>query len=431
MKVQYSNQISSFGGINFVLNEFNNKEIDKLINKNLPQLPNQSKFKWKDIFYSFWSILFCGGENAEDISINLKSSLSNNPFFNIPSPDRILNRMKQLSEPVQICLTPRGKKEHQFSMNTRLNKLNMMLLKKTSNLQKGEHTLDYDNTIIYSNKADAKMTYKKQLGYTPGVGIIGKDIVYVENRNGNSTAETLQDETMKRMFKLLSENNIKIKNFRADSASYRLSTLLEVEKNVDKIFVKARMSASLNEAINKVKKWKKVKIDDEIAYRGSVDFNPFKKVAKKENREALKRKYKLVITKIKRRDGQYNLFTSEPYNYSAILTNDFEKTNDEVVFFYNNRGAIEKEFDVLKNDFAWQKMPFSKIEYNTVFLLITAMCKNLYNYIITEFSEKYKYLSANFRIKKFIFRFICIPAKWIKTARMYKLKIYGNINLKT
>ena len=34
MKIQYSNQISSFGGINFVLNEFNDKQIHNLINNN-------------------------------------------------------------------------------------------------------------------------------------------------------------------------------------------------------------------------------------------------------------------------------------------------------------------------------------------------------------------------------------------------------------
>ncbi len=60
------------------------------------------------------------------------------------------------------------------------------------------------------------------------------------------------------------------------------------------------------------------------------------------------------------------------------MTNDFEMTDDEVVFFYNARGAREREFDVLKNDFGWDKMPFSKLEQNTVFLIIMAMCKNLY-----------------------------------------------------
>jgi hypothetical protein len=38
------------------------------------------------------------------------------------------------------------------------------------------------------------------------------------------------------------------------------------------------------------------------------------------------------------------------------------------VFFYNARGGEEKEFDVVKNDFGWNKMPFSKMEQNAVFL---------------------------------------------------------------
>jgi len=431
MKVIQSNHITSFGGINFVLNEFNNLGIDKLLNSSLPELPSQSKFEWKDIFYSFWSVLFCGGDRSEDISINLKDSLKTNPFVNIPSPDRILNRMKQLSVPSQIFISPRGTKEHQFSINSKLNELNISLLKKISNIKTGSHTLDYDNTLIFSKKSDAKKTYKHQLGYAPGVGIIGKNVVYVENRNGNSGADTLQEDTLKRMFDLLNKEDIKISNFRADGASYKFTTLLEIDKNADKLFIRARMNTSLNEAINNVDKWEEVEIDNEIVYRGSTKFIPFEKTAKREKKEHLLKEYRLVISKIKRNDGQYNLFTGEPYNYHAILTNDFDKTNDEVVFFYNQRGTIEKEFDVLKNDFAWNKMPFSKIEYNTVFLLITAMCRNLYNYIISEFSKKYKYLSPEFRIKKFIFRFICIPAKWIKTARTYKLKIYGNVSFRT
>ena len=47
------------------------------------------------------------------------------------------------------------------------------------------------------------MTYKKQFGYAPGVGIIGKHVVYVENRNGNSDAQTLQQDTLALMFDLL------------------------------------------------------------------------------------------------------------------------------------------------------------------------------------------------------------------------------------
>jgi len=432
MKVLNSHHISPFGGLNFVLSEFDKAGIGQLLSNHLPKLASQSKYNWKDIFYSFWSVMFCGGSCAEDLAINFRKSFQSNPFMKIPSPDRVLERMKDLSEPMQKFNTPRGKKEHEFSLNDSLNRLNIKLLKRLSFMDRNNAaTLDYDNTLIFSNKSDAKMTYKKQFGYAPGVGIIGKNIVYIENRNGNSTAETLQQNTLRRMFDLFNKENIKIKIFRADGASYYFSTLLEIDKNVDKFFLRARMSNSLSEAIKKVEKWEEVKIDDEIVYRGSVEFIPFEKIAKREKKQHLLKKYRLVITKIKRNDGQYNLFTEEPYNYRAILTNDYEKTNDEVVLFYNQRGAIEREFDVLKNDFAWDNMPFSKLEYNTVFLLITAMCRNLYNFIINRFSKIYANLSSNFRLKKFIYRFMCIPAKWIKTGRVQKLRIYGNLYFKT
>ena len=82
---------------------------------------------------------------------------------------------------------------------------------------------------------------------------------------------------------------------------------------------------------------------------------------------------------------------------------------------------------MLKNDFGWNKLPFSKLEQNTVYLILTAMCRNIYDYIILKFSKRYKTLKENFRIKKFIFRFICIPAKWIVSGRQTKLRLYGQI----
>jgi hypothetical protein len=73
---------------------------------------------------------------------------------------------------------------------------------------------------------------------------------------------------------------------------------------------------------------------------------------------------------------------------ALILTNDFEMTDDQVVFFYNARGGEEREFDVVKNDFGWNKMPFSRMEQNAVFLLIMAMCKNLYVHVSLNSSQK-------------------------------------------
>lgn len=431
MKVLNGSPISSFGGLNFVLKEFDQLKVGDLLSEHLPALPNQTRYEWRDLFYSFWSVIFCGGSCAEDLSENFKFSLSNIPALNVPSPDRVLNRMKQLATSSHIYDTPRGKSSHEFCHNDRLNYLNIKLLKRISGFRTSNITLDYDNTLLFTNKADANITYKKQFGYAPGVGIAGNKIVYVENRNGNSDAQTLQQDTLKRMFALLNKEGITIEKFRVDGASYQFSTLQQISESVNKFYMRTRMSSALHRAIEQIDNWKEVKIGNEVVYRGDTIFVPFTDTAKRHKQEHLLKPYRLVISKVKRADGQINVFTNEACNYHGILTNDYQLSVDQVVNFYNQRGATEKEFDILKNDFGWNRMPFSKLNQNNVFLIFTAICRNLYSHIISVFSQKFKRLKPTDRLKKFIFRFICIPAKWIRNARTWKLKVYGQVAFKT
>lgn len=44
--------------------------------------------------------------------------------------------------------------------------------------------------------------------------------------------------------------------------------------------------------------------------------------------------------------------------------------------------------------------------------------------MISAFAEKISWLEDNFRLKKFVFRFITVAAKWIKTGLQYVLKRY-------
>ena len=55
----------------------------------------------------------------------------------------------------------------------------------------------------------------------------------------------------------------------------------------------------------------------------------------------------------------------------------------------------------LNNGFGWNRLPKSFMAQNTVFLLMTALI----------------------RIKTFVFKFISVPAKWIKTSRRHVLKV--------
>lgn len=431
MKVVKSSNISPFGGLNFVLNEFEKLGIRELVNKELPSLPKQSRYSWYDLLASYWSVFFCGGDCAEDLAINLKEGLADNPFINISSPDRVLERIKSLSCPTTIVDTKRGKSVNEFSIHMDLNRLNLRILSRLNTFQKKDVVLDYDNTLLFTEKADARFTYKKEKGYFPGVGMIGKHVVYIENRNGNSAAHVLQDETFTRMAELLKEEGVSIKSVRADSASYGFEIINAMCKFAQTVFVRVRMSEVIEQAIAEIETWDEIQVNNQKIYRGSTRFTPFKRAAREAKHTEPLPEYRLVVTKEQRADGQVNLFTGEACNYSAIMTNDFDMTDDEVVFFYNARGVEEREFDEMKNDFGWNNLPFSLLEQNTVYLLITAMCKNLYQYIIQRFSQRVENLKPNYRIKKFIFRFICIPAKWFKQGRTMKLRIYGDIVLKT
>lgn len=101
------------------------------------------------------------------------------------------------------------------------------------------------------------------------------------------------------------------------------------------------------------------------------------------------------------------------YVYRCIITNDWESSEKKVVTFYKKRGESENNFDVQDNAFGWAHLPFSFLEENMVFVLVTAMLKNFYLYLIGTLSDKIKPLSETSRLMSFMLHFICVPAKWI------------------
>lgn len=438
MKILQSNYISPFGGLNFVLEAFDRHRVGQRLDSALPPLPAQCHYSWRDIFYSFASIFFCGGDCIEDIAEHMSGALGGHPDVRLPSPDTVLRRMKSLAREKELCTTDRGTKEHSFSIHELLNRINIRLIK-SHLLEKGTASLilDYDNTLIETQKADATYGYKGKSGYDPGVAFIGDKVVYVENRSGHSSDHILQEESLKRMFDLLEEEGISPSVFRADGASFYYDILKEVCSRVETFYIRARLSPPVHRAIRQIEEWKPVRKkakgsnQGEESYYGSIAFTPFQDAVRRDNNRQALPTCRLVVTKTLRKDRQIDMFSGEAYEYSAILTNEENLTEEEVEAFYNRRGAAERQFDVLKNDFGWGKLPFSKLEHNTVFLLFTAMCRNLYALLIGEFSRRFEGLQPHYRIKKFIFRFICIPGKWVYRSRGWKLRLYGKIAFKT
>lgn len=429
MKVQHSKSINAFGSINFVLNEFENLNLGGILHDNLPSLSTKSAYSWKDIFYTFSSIYFCGGNCIEDAKTILAKQFGKNPLFNLCSPDTILRRMGELSDGEQHYRTTRGTVEHQFSTNETMADLNIKLLKHLGVLDQEQVVLDYDNTIIFTEKEGCKMTYKRNYGYQPGVCFVNEqNILYIENRNGNSDAKSFQADTIKRMFQHLESNGItRVDKFRADSASYQYEVIKLIEQKVQSFYIGVK-NAYVESYFSQIQNWTLTKDQkDEDIFIGEIEYVPFaKQYAKGEDK-----KYRLLVKKKLRKDGQVNLFTNEPYDYYAIITNDFTTPLQDAINFYYQRGRSEKQFDIAKNDFGWNYPPFSDLSKNTVFLYFSAMCRNLYNIVLSRLSKIYKNVNVLHRMKRFIFSIITIPAVWKKAARQWYLRVYGNIPVRT
>ena len=317
-KVQIkSEKITPFGGI-FHVRELYSRYVGPVIDKVLGFRCTSFGYQYGEIVGSLSSVYFCGGDCVEDVTSHLMPHLSLHPTLRTCSSDTILRAISELATGNTTYTSDTGK-SYEFNPATKLNRLLVKALLSTCQLVAGaSYDLDFDHQFIETEKYDAKMTYKKFTGYSPGVAVIGDLIVGIENRDGNANVRFHQQDTLERIFSNLESNDIHIKRARMDCGS----------------------------------------------------------------------------------------------------------CSREIVEFYNLRGGKERIFDDMNNGFGWARLPKSFMAENTVFLLLTALIRNFYKFLMGRLDTKAFGLKKTSRIKAFVFKFISVPAKWIRTARHYLLNIY-------
>lgn len=414
MKLQKVSQtITPFAGISFVHEEFNKSGLLDLIDNYLG-IRNMTGYQYGELFRTWFEVFFCGGEVAEDVQEHLRSTLENIPGNCVASPDTLLRAIKELATENTTIISTSGK-EYQFNFNKKMNDLNIKSLLLTKQLKKGEmYDFDYDNQIIEHEKYDAKRTYKHTTGYFPGVATINDKIVYIENRDGNANVKISQHETLERAYELIEENETMINRSRMDAGSYSKDIIDTVSRHSRLFYIRANKSESMFEQISQISDWEKVEINYKSYEVASIAFRRFFE----------DRNYRLVVMREQSDDTQLDLFTGDNFIYRSILTNDHESSEKEIIEYYNMRGASEKLFDIQNNDFGWGRLPTSEMNSNTVFLILTAMMKNFYNHIIKKVSEVFTDIPIVSRMKRFIFRFICVAGKWVRQSRQWKLRLY-------
>lgn len=415
MKITTSiDNIKSFGGLNFISDEFDKLNLHELIEKHLGKRSWLAEFSYSDVIKNIWAITFAGGDCAEDIHINLKDELLPISNLHVCSPDTILRVQKQLAIDKEIHIG-KSNSVNEFSKHSMLNALNLDMLLQSATLKPNKfYDFDFDNQFIVCEKYDSKKGYKMKYGYFPGIATIGKHIVYFENRNGNSNVKFKQSETLQSAYDLLKSKNIFIDRSRMDCGSFTKEIVTVANANSKRIYIRAQRCDELYTQLQEIKQWETVRIglfDVEVC---SIEHAPFGE------EEA----YRYVVSREKNNTGQTDVFTKDDFTYRAILTTDKDSSSKEVVEYYNQRGAGERIFDEMNNDFGWNELPFSFLQENTVYMMLMAMCRNFYLIILEKISKKVNFVQANFRLKKFIFRFVVVPFKWIKHGRQKTLKLF-------
>ena len=417
-KVQKLNAVvSPFAGVSFVNNLFKKSGLDELIDNELGVRGEFVGYQYSEIIRNLANVFFAGGDHIEDINNeHLREHLAMIPDNNVPSPDTVLRGIKELAVENTNYVSDSGI-SYNFNINNRLNRLNIKSLLLTGQLQSGKYyDFDYDNQILANEKYDAKRTYKKNQGYFPGVATIGNKIIYIENRDGNANVKFKQAQTLSNAFKLLAEEGILVNRSRMDAGSYAQESVDVIDINSRLFYIRANKSANLFEQIKKVTEWQTVEIGYKEYQVASIPFIQFFK----------DRNYRLVIMRETGKSNQMDAFTQDNFIYRTILTNDHKSTEKEVIEYYNQRGSSEKIFDIMNNDFAWKHLPFSFLNENAAFMIIMAMIKNFYNFVLERISKVFTNITTSTRLKRFIFRFISVAGKWVFQGRRWILKLYSN-----
>ena len=275
-------------------------------------------------------------------------------------------------------------------------------------------------TSLSAHKFDAKYSYKQDFGYFPGWASIGGIIVGGENREGNTNVKFHQEDTLRRiMDRVTSELGVVIERFHADCGSFSKEIIQTVESRSNTFYIRAANCGSRHEEFRRLKEWKSVEVGYEKCDVASVCMDNFIEG----------KSYRLVVQRspLKDKHGreQTDMF-GVIYTYRCILTNNRTSTEKDIITFYNERGASEKNFDIQNNDFGWAHLPFSSMVENMVFMVVTAMLKNFYLYLVRHISGKVKPLKKTSKLKVFILHFVSVPAKWVRTGRRNVLNLYTN-----
>jgi hypothetical protein len=233
------------------------------------------------------------------------------------------------------------------------------------------YTLDPDATEIIGEKADALFTYNKNKGYMPTLGFLYETpvCIYDEFREGNVPPAYGQKEFYLECKRRMPVGK-RIRNYRADSASYQAELFNQLEEDGVRYGITADQDKAVKLAIALIPSgdWKEPVRGCGYEIAETVHcMNETKKA------------FRLVIKREVRRQGEIFEQVGQ-YFYHAVATNWLEEEKDtwEVLKWHNQRGQPENFNKELKMGLGMERMPCGQTHANAVFFRIGVIAYNLF-----------------------------------------------------
>lgn len=429
-KVQIkSEKFTPFGGIYFVIKMFK-RLVMSHVDSYLGLRCTLFGYQYGEALLAMMCNFVSGGDRTEDINV-LKGKLPQRPGFRICSPDTVLRILSELSVEDVIYTSEKGK-EYRFNTAERLNGLLVYTAVRSGVLVPGhEYDLDFDHEFLESETWESLPTYKGFRGYSPGCAVLtdvrtGQDaIVGIENRDGNTPVKFHQADTLERILLNVIEPGLKLRNIRVDCGSYDAGVVRLLLEHGRHVFVRAEMCRSLREKLlSPRRQWRATEVGDQQMEVLSMPFDGLGGDIPH---------CRLIVQRQRKQAGTWlDCFEDggdDVYVYRAILTNEWDMSEEEVISFYNQRGAKEKVFDQMDNDFGWHYLPKGLLKENTVFMILTAVIRNFYQLMLRRKELKAFGVQATTRMKAFINKVITVVAKWTRGGRRDILTIYTDNEL--
>lgn len=397
-----------FGGLRKAWENGSFHKLSTVFSRSIGERSSNAQYSFFEVCNSLFALSLSGGSCLEDLQFLRRTHGKGLPF-SLCSPDTVTYAFQELAVEDRLVMSDRSC--HLFNRNDKMNQLLVSTAKSLKMLDK-VIDVDIDGKIFECHKKDVRPTYTKTVGYQPTMAFSGRVPLYIEGRNGNTNASYRLHLTLRDMFSKLATEEIEVGRLRIDAAGCQHKVIKEVKNKCNSFFIRCR--DILHNLQGQDLQWKKVFIGDrEVEIAEAKWYSP-----------DYKRPFRLVVERNPNPNGQTNIFEEGSHIYRGIITSEYEMTTLQVIEFYNGRGTIERNFDYLGNDFNLNRLPFSSMKLNVVYMAAMAWCMTLFEYLKTTLVKTFGKNVVKWRVKRLIYQYIIQPYHIVRHARKTTVRYY-------